>query len=212
MFSSTAVVAAFVALAGFTVAQSNSSNINYPYVIDPNSVNSTLKASWCMAQKNSCNQICNGPAFPTYAAQCVLANPTNAQAQQACNNTPCGSKNPISNLVSSGASTSTASASSASGISSPTTAAAGSTMSTATSASAAAATTTATSTRTGGAAAATFAPLALAGVLAGLVLSGLAIAGAKRRNISVAGDDHENDAWAKQNVHSAVDSPPCDSS
>ncbi|KAI7267019.1 hypothetical protein KC345_g8030 [Hortaea werneckii] len=97
------------------------------YTIDPNSVPLDTRMNWCLAQKNTCNSVCGGQAFPndcdaatlTYSCVCTNGNqpnisnyqqslaayecrawrdgcneryPRDATEQQACLDTPCGSR------------------------------------------------------------------------------------------------------------------------
>ena len=59
MIYSTLLLAAS-AFAGVVSAQSFTDTGNNSYTVDPNSVDSDTRTSWCRAQTNSCPEICGG--------------------------------------------------------------------------------------------------------------------------------------------------------
>jgi hypothetical protein len=62
MFHSTTLLAVVAAFSAFTSAQNYSTT--GPLSVDPNSIPSSLRQTWCRAQTTSCPQICGGRAQP----------------------------------------------------------------------------------------------------------------------------------------------------
>ena len=60
MFASSVVLLAFATL-GFAF---NDTDANYPYTIAAGSLPASTTGPWCVAQQNSCREICGGLASP----------------------------------------------------------------------------------------------------------------------------------------------------